>query len=140
MAAPRTDEIISDRLTEQWREGADRGLLLVQRCADCSQFQWYPREHCAKCFSDRIEWVESSGVGILHTFSVVRRTSDEHFRNELPYVIGIVELEEGPRISARIAATDTASVRCGLRVQLVLPFGSAFPVTFTLAAQEAFPS
>jgi uncharacterized OB-fold protein len=84
-----------------WDATRDRRLLL-QHCERCGH-QWYPRSICAGCGDPDPGWVESAGTGTLHSFTVVHR-APEGF--DPPYVIGIVELDEGPRMLARIEGPD----------------------------------
>jgi uncharacterized OB-fold protein len=51
--------------------------------------------------SDRLDWVRASGRGTVHTFTVVHRTTDE-FSADLPFPVGLVDLEEGIRMMARL--------------------------------------
>jgi len=74
--------------------------LRVQRCAGCGTLRWPPGPVCARCFSEAGEWVPLSGRGELQTWVVYRREYHEAF--PVPYTIGLVELDEGPRIEAPI--------------------------------------
>ncbi|UOR01160.1 Zn-ribbon domain-containing OB-fold protein [Leucobacter allii] len=115
MAAPT---VVPDRLTEAWRDGIARGEFLLQRGVACGAYQYYPREHCTTDPGDALEWVPASGRGVVHTFTVVRRTPNEAFQDQLPYVLGIVELEEGVRVTARIVAPEIARIACGMPVSV----------------------
>jgi uncharacterized OB-fold protein len=99
-----------------WRAGAD-GRLLVQECPKCGNRQWYPRALCTACGADP-EWLECSGRGTLHTFTIVRQFGMRPFRDELPYVVGMVDLEEGPRIMGAVTDCDPDDVRIGMSVEV----------------------
>jgi uncharacterized OB-fold protein len=84
-------------------EAAKRHELMLQRCEACHQFIYYPRARCPHCFSDRLVWRRCSGKGKLYSFTVVHRPSTRLFA-DAPYVLAIVELEEGPRMTTNIVA------------------------------------
>ncbi len=100
--------------TEYWKAAAE-GRLLIQQCPKCGHKQWYPRALCTACAADP-EWLECSGRGEVHTFTVVRQYGAKPFRDELPYVIAMVELEEGPMILGAVTDVDPDDVRIGMAV------------------------
>jgi uncharacterized OB-fold protein len=84
-------------------EAAKRHELMLQRCAACGKFIYYPRDRCPHCFGDKLEWQRVSGKGKIYSYTVVRRASARSFADG-PYVLAIVELAEGPRMTTNIAA------------------------------------
>lgn len=56
-------------------EGARQGKLLLQRCGDCGTLRFFPRYLCTACGSDRTDWVEASGRGTVHSFTIVHRAA-----------------------------------------------------------------
>jgi uncharacterized OB-fold protein len=111
--------VLGDDLSRAYWEAAREGRLLVQRCRACGEHQFYPRRHCVHCFAPDPEWVEAKGTGRLHTFSVVHRTATPGFAEEVPYVFGIVELDEGPRLTVNVVDTPLEELRCDLPVRVV---------------------
>lgn len=89
-------------VSEPFWEAARRHELLVQRCADCGRFVFYPRPQCPNCWSSRLEWKQASGRGRIYSYTVVRRPTHRTFTE--PYVLAIVELEEGARMTTNIEA------------------------------------
>jgi uncharacterized OB-fold protein len=113
--------------TPYW-EAAARGKLLLKYCVACNAYHFYPRSLCPFCFSDKTEWREAAGTGMIYSFSVTRRT-------EVPYAIAYITLAEGPTIMSNIVDCDLDSIRIGQRVRLVFKpaeNGQAVPM-FTLA-------
>lgn len=106
--------------TAPYWEAAKRGVLLLQRCRACEQHYFYPRPLCPHCLSRDVEWVEVSGRGVLHTFVVNHRPA-RGFPAKGPYVIGIVELEEGPKMMSNIVGVepDPAKLRCDMPLEVV---------------------
>jgi hypothetical protein len=121
---------ITDELSKEWFSAAAEGRLLIQRCADCSQNQFYPRRICKHCGSVAVEWLEASGDGRLHTFSVVHRTPNAEFDPLTPYVFAIVELAEGPRMATNIVDVPHVDLRCDMPVRAVFPDPGADQLVF----------
>jgi uncharacterized protein len=84
------------RETQPYWDGCKRGELMIQRCVACGQHQFFPRMYCSRCFSERIEWVRASGRATVASFTIVRRPVSSAFANEIPYVVALVTLAEGP--------------------------------------------
>jgi uncharacterized protein len=95
---------LTDEFSQAYWDAARDGTLLLQRCAACGGYQFYPRRHCAACFAPDPAWVPASGRGRLHTYTVINRTPNAEFAADCPYVLAIIELDEGPRLTARIVA------------------------------------
>ena len=98
-------------------DAARRHELQLQRCAACGKFIYYPRDRCPHCFSDRLEWRRVSGRGKVYSYTVVRRASSRAFA-DAPYVLAIVELAEGPRMTTNIVAPPE-QVRVEMPVEVV---------------------
>ena len=86
------------------------GKLMASRCADCGTLNLPPRAICPKCHSENLEWAETSGAGKLAGFTVISIAPtfmiEQGYGRNNPYVSGIVELDEGVKISARITVVD----------------------------------
>lgn len=102
-------------LSQPFWDGAREGRLLVQHCLSCGHIQHYPRDLCTGCWSAELEFRQVSGSGSVYTFSVVHRPPAPEFA-DTPYVVGLVDLDEGVRMLARIEAADIDSIRIGSRV------------------------
>ena len=101
---------------EYWQAAVD-GRLLIQQCPKCGHKQWYPRALCTACGADP-EWLECSGLGTVHTFTVIRQFGMKPFRDELPYVIAMIELEEGPLMFGNVTDCDVDDVTIGTPVEV----------------------
>jgi len=99
-----------------WSAGVN-GRLVIQQCPRCSHRQFYPRALCTQC-GDEPEWMDCSGRGTVHTFTIIRQMGMRPFREELPYVVAMVELEEGPLIMGTVTDCDPEAVRIGLPVEV----------------------
>lgn len=97
---------------EYWK-GTAEGRLLFQKCKSCGAVQFPPRHHCATCWEADLDWVESTGKGKVESFTIVRRAPLPAFRDKVPYVVGAVLVEEGPRMIATIVGDGALDVRVG---------------------------
>ena len=89
--------------------------LRVMHCTVCGHTYLYPRPFCPRCFSDRTEWQRASGRGRLHTFVINHRPAPNF---DAPYVIAVVELEEGPRLMSTLVDVPREAIRCDMPVQV----------------------
>ena len=85
--------------------------LWLRSCNDCNQPYFYPRDICPDCFSRNTTWVRASGRGTLHTFAIVHRAPTPAFRDDAPFVVAIVDLEEGPRMPTNLRAGGARPLR-----------------------------
>ncbi|WP_311200122.1 OB-fold domain-containing protein [Microbacterium enclense] len=85
--------------TQEYWDGARRGELRIQRCNACQRPYFYPRSSCPQCGGVDIEWMTATGRATLHSYGISMRPTPGF---EAPYVIAIVELEEGPRMLSAI--------------------------------------
>lgn len=86
------------RIAQPFYEGLDRGELLLPWCNSCRKPHFYPRSACPHCWSEDYEWRPAIGSGTLYSFTAVRANAPSTFTPVLPYLIGIVDLDEGVRM------------------------------------------
>jgi uncharacterized OB-fold protein len=91
--------------TAEFWAGARRGELRIQRCNACSKAYFFPRPFCPHCSSKDVEWFTASGRGRLYSYVINHRPA-MGFQDYTPYVIAVVELEEGPRMMTNIIGID----------------------------------
>lgn len=109
---PRVTEV-----TRPYWDAARQERLLLQRCTACATYIHYPRPWCPSCWSADLEWLDSPGRGRVHTFSVVHQPPFDAFR-DVPYVLAVIKLEEGPQIMANVVNIDPAEVHVDLPVRV----------------------
>ena len=105
-------------LAEPYWEATRRKELLAQRCAACHRFVWYPREACPGCLSTDLDWTPVMGTGTIYTFNVMRKPGNPMMGDEVPYVIALVDLEEGIRMTTNIVDADPRALRCEQPVEV----------------------
>jgi uncharacterized OB-fold protein len=104
--------------SQPYWDGAAEGELRLQRCAACGKFRNYPQPVCPDCYSLDVEWVEASGKGTVHSWTVAHHAFLPAFKGDLPYTLVIVDLEEGPRTMGRLDRSAQQRLRVGLPVQM----------------------
>jgi uncharacterized OB-fold protein len=102
--------------TQPFWDGCARGELLLQRCTACQAFRHPPSPICPHCLSDQHEWVRASGRGTVYTFVVVREARARGWDKMVPYVLAVVELEEGPRMLTDLVEVEPEAVAIGMPV------------------------
>ncbi|HVW35141.1 MAG TPA: OB-fold domain-containing protein [Acidimicrobiia bacterium] len=99
-------------------DGLKRHELLVQRCATCGGYVWYPSEVCPGCRDTTLEWTAVEPAGTVYSFTVQHQRTGSRFDGELPYVSAVVQLRDAPEITmgARLIDVEPDAVRIGLPV------------------------
>ncbi|QSO49934.1 Zn-ribbon domain-containing OB-fold protein [Alicyclobacillus mengziensis] len=101
-------------------EGLQRHELWIQRCDDCEKYIFYPRSICPHCFSTDVSYVKAAGTGVIYSYTVVHRAFGP-FAAEAPFVVGLVDLDEGVRMMARIRGLRE-EVAIGERVRVAFEY------------------
>ena len=102
-------------LTAEYWAAARRGVILLQRCGDCGAVLHPPAPVCPGG-GHELEWFEAAGLGRLVSFTSVAHAAHPAVADRLPYLIALVELDEGPRIICNLARGQAAEPRLGARV------------------------
>jgi 3-oxo-4,17-pregnadiene-20-carboxyl-CoA hydratase alpha subunit len=113
--ARRPRPVVNDDNRFFW-EGVERGELLIQRCSGCGELRHPPRPMCPSCRS--LEWdaVRASGRGTVHSFVVPHHPRLPAFPE--PYVVALIDLEEGTRLVSNLVGVAPADVWIGMPVAL----------------------
>ena len=109
------------RIDEESRgywEALARHELYFQRCRQCGTKRFPPRAVCPVDLSSSTEWVRASGRGTVYSFTVTYQNQAPGFRESLPYVLAVVELDEGPRMMTNIVGCSAEDVRVGMAVEI----------------------
>ena len=114
-------------LASDFQQHLANGELHVQLCNSCGHRQMYPRQRCLACYSKDLGWSQVSGKATLLSYTVVRAAAPTAFAEDVPYALGVVKLNEGPQLLARLAPGDDgdfSAYRCDLPIR----FSPAPPV------------
>ena len=102
-------------------DGLREQKLMLPRCRACGRAFFYPRSVCPFCHASEIGWVRASGRGRLYSFEIAYQTLSKSFRVKPPYVLALIELEEGPRMMSNLVniEPDPERIRCDMPVEVV---------------------
>jgi len=103
--------------------------LMAAKCGKCGTLLLPPRPMCTKCFSTGFKWVELKGKGKLLSYTVIH-VSPVQFQSMTPYTVGIVELEDGPRLPGMIRGVEPQKIRVDM--DLTVDFDAAIPAQWPL--------
>ncbi len=112
-------------------DAASEDRLVIRKCTACTQALPPEAAVCTTCAGTDLDWVPAAGTGVLASYTVVHRAPHPAYR--VPYTIGIVELDEGPWLYARIRGDHSA---VGVRVRATFRHpdeGESYPVFETVS-------
>jgi len=96
----------------------EMGKIFGTKCLDCGHLEFPPRAYCSQCLSGRWEWTQLSGECKLVTYTKVE-AAPSAFKEEAPYLLGLAEFSEGPKVFAWVDATIPESdLKPGLALRL----------------------
>lgn len=111
--------------TKTFSEAIGNDQLIGSRCLNCGHISLPQRYICSVCHSDQAERIEFKGTGTLVAFTIIYVPATEMVKAgydaKNPYCVGIVTLDEGPRISAQIIGmdlSDPAKIKIGTRLKM----------------------
>jgi uncharacterized protein len=106
-------------LSQFFWEAAREHRLSLLRCQACGHFVHYPRPMCDQCQSTNLAPEDISGLGTLYSYTTVMQAGSPYFLDKVPYVVGIVEIDEEPgvRLPTGIDANED-SLFCGMRLEV----------------------
>lgn len=107
-----------DVLTIPFWDGARAGQLVIPHCDSCGKGQWPIRYRCVDC-GNPLSWKEASGRARLLTWSEVLRPPRPELQASVPYMVVMVELEEGARMLARLAPLVRHRLEVGLQLRCI---------------------
>lgn len=91
--------------TQPFWDAAREERLIYQYCGTCGKAQFYPRRACMNCHDTALEWRDSAGHGTIASYTQVMRAPTSAFKELAPYVIALVDLDEGFRMMVNIVGT-----------------------------------
>ncbi len=104
---------------EYWAACKKRQLL-IQKCKDCGKVSMNSiRMLCPHCLSGNLGWIPASGRGKIYSFSTILAYPPKAFSEDLPYVIAVIELAEGPRMRSNIVGCRPEEIKCDMDVEVV---------------------
>ena len=105
-------------ISQPWWDALKAHELHLQRC-DQGHWFFFPRQHCPVCGSRQVAWHPVSGQGTLYSFTVARVPTLPEFTDEMPQLLAVVELDEGPRLNTTLVGVAPEAIRIGQRLRPV---------------------
>lgn len=110
---------VPDPDSQPFWQGCKQHKLLLRRCLECRRFRFPPGPVCPHCRSRQSEWSEASGLGQVFSWIVVHHpVPKEVYAAEVPYVVALIELEEGVRMASNVIACPPAEIVAGMPVRV----------------------
>ena len=100
-------------------QGCHEGRPMLQRCRGCQAWRFPPEGYCPSCQSDTSDWQPASGRGRVYSWIVVHHpVPRDLYAGEVPYVVALIDLEEGPRIASNIVGCAPDEVVAEMPVEV----------------------
>ena len=104
--------------TKPYWDSCKRGELVIQKCDSCQEYQFYPRGICAHCWSNDIKWIKATGKGTVWSYTITHQNRTLGFAQDIPYVLALVQLDEGVKMFTNIVECDPNIVTIGMPVEV----------------------
>jgi uncharacterized OB-fold protein len=121
-------------LSRPFWQAANDGRLVIQRCDACGAYRWTPQILCKSCQAEPFTWVPVSGSGTIYSFTIVHRAPTAGF--QVPFVLAVVALEEGPEMLTQIVDCDPGEVEIGQAVEVAFTRASEDINLYTFALKR----
>jgi len=95
---------------------AEKKIMAV-KCENCGKILIPPRPLCPNCLSTSLKWIQLKGRGKLLTYTVIH-VAPEKFQHLVPYIFGIVELDEGVRLPGIIQGVKPEDLKIGMTLEI----------------------
>lgn len=105
--------------TRPFWDACNEERLIVQTCKACGHVQFYPRALCVKCEGRDLDWRDAKPTGKVHTFTIVHRAPTLAFKAEAPYVLALIDLDDGFRMMMNIVNCEPETITIDMPVRIV---------------------
>ncbi|MFZ9408128.1 MAG: Zn-ribbon domain-containing OB-fold protein [Burkholderiaceae bacterium] len=104
MSGPRPFAPRVSAFTQPFWQALSEGRWISTQCEQCKRVSFPPRNLCRACWSRDLHWIELPDQGTLYSFTRVH-VAPGAFREDTPYAIGIIDLDQGPRLMCRMVGS-----------------------------------
>jgi uncharacterized OB-fold protein len=109
--------IINEDNTPYWGYAREHQLRM-QKCANCGYIRFPVSIVCPRCHSLEMEWTKLSGRGKVYSYIIYHQAYHPAYKDDIPYVVAIIQLDEGPRMESNITDCRLEDLRVGMPVEL----------------------
>jgi uncharacterized protein len=110
---------IIGNLNRDFWDGCKAGEIRLQKCDDCGRFRYPPSPLCRHCMSARTSSVKAKGSGTVFSYVVYHQAFHKGFEEEIPYIVALIDLEEGVRLASRLKNCPIDAVSIGMKVSAI---------------------
>lgn len=114
---PLKPSVVRDANSAGFFDGTAQGKLMLQYCKNCRKYSFIDGKYCQHCQAE-VVWKEVSGNGTVHSWSVNHQILHPSFTDDVPYIIGLVKLAEGPIIRTRLVDLKSEELHLDLPVHV----------------------
>lgn len=112
--------LVVDQWTQPFWDACREHRLVFPRCADCAIMRFPPGPFCPGCQSQRVEWTDLPGTGVIYSYTVVLRSITPEMDDSIPYAPAVIELDgaEGQRLISCVVDARLDRIRVGALVRV----------------------
>jgi uncharacterized OB-fold protein len=103
--------------TQPFWDATARGELVVQWCEECQEAQFHPGPLCRTCGGEP-GWKVTNGQGAVYTYTIVHQSRTPPFDTLVPYIVAMIDLDDGPRMMTNVIGCPIDQVHVGMRVEV----------------------
>lgn len=92
--------------------------LRMQKCSSCGHIRFPVSIICPRCHSLEAEWTKLSGKGKVYSYVIYRMAYHPAYKNDIPYAVAIIELEEGPRMESNVTGCKPDDIKIDMPVEV----------------------
>lgn len=100
-------------------DGLKQRELKMPSCNDCGKLWYPPAPFCPECWSRNFTWRQLGGRGTVNSWVVFHQAYFSSYKDDVPYNVAEVELEEGPRLLTNLVGVANADIVIGMSVEIV---------------------
>ena len=102
-----------------WRLKNQRYRLEGKKCVNCGTLSFPPRQVCQKCKSRNTQPYQFKGTGTLYSYTIIYQGTGK-FDQYAPYIVALIDLEEGVRITAQLTDINREDLKIGMHLEMVI--------------------
>jgi uncharacterized OB-fold protein len=106
-------------ISKPFWDGLRERKVMIQYSPSADRWVFYPRLLAPGTLADDLEWREVSGEGVLYTFAIARKPTAPPWRDALPQLLAVVQLDQGPRLTTELVDVAPEAIETGMRVRPV---------------------
>ena len=109
--------IINEDTAPYWKY-CKKHELRMQKCRECGHIRFPVSILCPECHSMEAEWTKLSGKATVYSYIVFRLPYHESYKDDIPYAVAIIQLDEGPRMESNLIVPDLEKIRIDMPVEV----------------------